>query len=66
MWYFLEKDIVPDTLDPAWAKQEKGELKRCLGSGGENIGRENIAFCMKAFTWMRNRKMTSISADQDD
>lgn len=66
VWYFLEKDIVPDTLDPAWAKQEKGELKRCLGSGGDNIGRENIAFCMTAFTWTRNRKMTSISADQDD
>lgn len=49
VWHFLEKDIAPDTLDPDRAKQEKGELKRCLGSGGEKTGRENIAFCMKAF-----------------
>lgn len=44
-----------DTLETGWAKQEKGELKRGSGSAGENTGRENIAFCMKAFTLRRGK-----------
>lgn len=37
------------------AGQEKGELKRGLGSAGENTGRENIALCTKAFTLRRDK-----------
>lgn len=43
MCFFLEKDIVADTLEAGWAKQEKAELK------GGNTGRKSIIFLHEGF-----------------
>lgn len=60
MCFFLEKDILADTLEAGWAKQEKGEMK------GENTGRKSIVFCMKAFTLRRNKKNRKLVTEQGD
>lgn len=55
MCFFLEKDILGDTLE-----QEKGELK------SKNRGRKSIVFCMKAFTLRRSKKNRKYVTDQDE
>lgn len=60
MCFFLEKDILANSLEAGWAKQKKGELK------GENTHRKSIVFCTKAFTLRKNKKNRKYVTDQGD